>query len=496
MIWSGRPPSASTCGSGHAGWSRSSTATWRPCRSRSPSTIAAPVAIRSRISSRVPVAIREATPGETPDPRLGRTMDGHVLRWRHRRGHRGPVPARLPHPQQRHDARRRRRARRRIATRPTDWSRHYGPDDAEAIITVDAEPGVPVRIVKYLAFHTSRAAPPADLVARCERTLDRAIRDGFDRAVRSTAEQPRPVLGPSRRGRRVDTFDPVRVQQAVRWNLFQLAQATWRAEGTGIPAKGLTGGAYDGHYFWDTEIYVAAVPLLHPAPHRPEPAAVPPQHAARRRGSGPTALGHAGRDVPVADDQRRGGVAPSSRRARPSTTSTPTSPTRSGATSTSAATSTSWSRSAPRSSSNGADVGGPRLLRRRRGVPPPRGHRARRVHDRGQRQRLHEPHGAAEPQLRRRCRSNGSKPSDPRRMPALCLELALDPSEPDAWDSAAACDAHPARPRSGHHPTGRHVPEPRALGPGPARRRTSSRSSCTTTRWRSIATRCSSRPTW
>ena len=49
---------------------------------------------------------------------------------------------------------------------------------------------------------------------------------------------------------------PVRMQQAVRWNLFQLAQATWRAEGAGVPAKGLTGDAYDGHYFWDTETWL------------------------------------------------------------------------------------------------------------------------------------------------------------------------------------------------------------------------------------------------
>jgi alpha,alpha-trehalose phosphorylase len=42
----------------------------------------------------------------------------------------------------------------------------------------------------------------------------------------------------------------------VRWNLFQLAQATWRAEGSGIPAKGLTASSYGGHYFWDTEVYL------------------------------------------------------------------------------------------------------------------------------------------------------------------------------------------------------------------------------------------------
>jgi len=51
-------------------------------------------------------------------------------------------------------------------------------------------------------------------------------------------------------------LNPVRQQQAVRWNLYQVAQASWRAEGAGVPAKGLTGQAYEGHYFWDTEVYV------------------------------------------------------------------------------------------------------------------------------------------------------------------------------------------------------------------------------------------------
>jgi alpha,alpha-trehalose phosphorylase len=46
------------------------------------------------------------------------------------------------------------------------------------------------------------------------------------------------------------------VQQAVRWNLFQLAQATARADVAGIPAKGVSGSGYDGHYFWDQEVYL------------------------------------------------------------------------------------------------------------------------------------------------------------------------------------------------------------------------------------------------
>src|SRR5262249_9747066 len=48
----------------------------------------------------------------------------------------------------------------------------------------------------------------------------------------------------------------VEIQQAIRFNLFHILQASARAEDVGVPAKGMTGQAYEGHYFWDTEIYV------------------------------------------------------------------------------------------------------------------------------------------------------------------------------------------------------------------------------------------------
>ena len=48
----------------------------------------------------------------------------------------------------------------------------------------------------------------------------------------------------------------VEIQQAIRFNLFQILQASARADDAGVPAKGLTGQAYEGHYFWDTEIYL------------------------------------------------------------------------------------------------------------------------------------------------------------------------------------------------------------------------------------------------
>jgi alpha,alpha-trehalose phosphorylase len=46
------------------------------------------------------------------------------------------------------------------------------------------------------------------------------------------------------------------LQQAVRFNLFHLTQAARKDAVANISAKGLTGEGYQGHYFWDTEIYM------------------------------------------------------------------------------------------------------------------------------------------------------------------------------------------------------------------------------------------------
>ncbi len=128
-------------------------------------------------------------------------------------------------------------------------------DTSEVVISADAQPGVPIRVTKFATYQTSRSVPVPELVDRCRRTLDRVRADGVYALMTSQRENldrfwdHADVRLQTRR-------NPVRYQQAVRWNLYQVAQASWRAEGTGIPAKGLTGQAYEGHYFWDTEIYV------------------------------------------------------------------------------------------------------------------------------------------------------------------------------------------------------------------------------------------------
>lgn len=48
-------------------------------------------------------------------------------------------------------------------------------------------------------------------------------------------------------------------QLALRFNLFHLYQSVGKDRFSNISAKGLTGEGYEGHYFWDTEIYVLPV---------------------------------------------------------------------------------------------------------------------------------------------------------------------------------------------------------------------------------------------
>lgn len=44
--------------------------------------------------------------------------------------------------------------------------------------------------------------------------------------------------------------------QGIRFNLFHIMQSAGRDGRTGMGAKGLSGEGYEGHYFWDTEMYV------------------------------------------------------------------------------------------------------------------------------------------------------------------------------------------------------------------------------------------------
>ena len=130
------------------------------------------------------------------------------------------------------------------------------PDIAKNVYLIAGKQGVPVRITKVVAYHSSRGAPTQEVIDRCCRTLDRVASEGIE------LQFTRQKAWLDDFWERSDVEIPGRddLQQAVRWNIFQLAQASARADGLGIAAKGVTGSGYGGHYFWDTEIYL--IPFL------------------------------------------------------------------------------------------------------------------------------------------------------------------------------------------------------------------------------------------
>ena len=135
---------------------------------------------------------------------------------------------------------------------PFEARRLIEPDIAKNVFRVQAAAGVPTTVTKLAAYHSSRGVPARELVDRSRRTLDRVMARGVesvfdDQKAWMTAFWERSDV-------RIGGQDDL--QQAARWCLFQLAQAAARADGQGVPAKGMTGSGYSGHYFWDTEVYV------------------------------------------------------------------------------------------------------------------------------------------------------------------------------------------------------------------------------------------------
>lgn len=125
----------------------------------------------------------------------------------------------------------------------------------QVVFNIDAEQGKPFRLYKFLAYHSSEGDDPDELRARTGRSLDRAIRRGFDQIIIDQKAFLADFWKHADIEMKMSSVGD-RLQQCVRWNLFQALQASARVENAGVPAKGLTGQAYEGHYFWDMEIYM------------------------------------------------------------------------------------------------------------------------------------------------------------------------------------------------------------------------------------------------
>jgi alpha,alpha-trehalose phosphorylase len=135
------------------------------------------------------------------------------------------------------------------------------PDHARVVITADLKPGTPLRIVKLFTYGWSAERSVAalrDQVAAAGRGAVHAGWDGLLAAQRS-------YLDDFWERSDVELDGDAELQQAVRFALFHTLQAGARGEQRAIAGKGLTGPGYDGHTFWDTEMFVLPV-LAYTAP--------------------------------------------------------------------------------------------------------------------------------------------------------------------------------------------------------------------------------------
>jgi alpha,alpha-trehalose phosphorylase len=128
-------------------------------------------------------------------------------------------------------------------------------DLARTTVICGLRPGQKLRIVKYLAYGWSSLRSRPALHDQVAGALAGARYTGWQGLL----DAQRAYLDGFWDGADVEVEGDPESQQAVRFGLFHVLQASARAERRAIAGKGLTGTGYDGHAFWDTEGFVLPV---------------------------------------------------------------------------------------------------------------------------------------------------------------------------------------------------------------------------------------------
>lgn len=150
-----------------------------------------------------------------------------------------------------------------VSVTPSDNELHDDPrteiraedDLARFTAAVDVPAGGRLRLTKYLAYGWSGQRSTPALRAQVEAALAGACQTSWDGLL---AEQ-KAFLDDFWEVADIEVDGDDELQQAIRFALFHILQAGARGETRAIPGKGLTGPGYDGHAFWDTEMFVLPV---------------------------------------------------------------------------------------------------------------------------------------------------------------------------------------------------------------------------------------------
>lgn len=117
---------------------------------------------------------------------------------------------------------------------------------------IDAKEGQEIHLTKFVSYYTSKNKKIPDLSPEAYETVKKAWQKGYPNVL---AEQ-KAYLEDFWRVADIEVVGDDEIQAGILFNMFHLLQSVGKDGKTNIAAKGLSGEGYQGHYFWDTEIYV------------------------------------------------------------------------------------------------------------------------------------------------------------------------------------------------------------------------------------------------
>ena len=143
-------------------------------------------------------------------------------------------------------------------SRPAAPSAETGADEVATCYEISLKKGEAVVLEKFAAYTQSLLTPDSDLAKVSVELAQLGAEAGFEKL----AHEHRAYLEDFWAGADVTVDGDPQLQQGIRFNLFHLLQSVGKNGRSNISAKGLTGEGYEGHFFWDTEVYVLPVFLF------------------------------------------------------------------------------------------------------------------------------------------------------------------------------------------------------------------------------------------
>ncbi|MPW24439.1 family 65 glycosyl hydrolase [Alkalibaculum sp. M08DMB] len=133
-----------------------------------------------------------------------------------------------------------------------DHERQFTIDNNNAIcqMTTEANLGGTIKLIKYAVFCDSIRYEDCREQAGVE--LEKALSTSLE----SLYKKQEDYLSVYWNNCDVKIEGDDELSRAMHYNLYQLIQSVGKDEHSNIAPKGLSGEGYEGHYFWDTEMYI------------------------------------------------------------------------------------------------------------------------------------------------------------------------------------------------------------------------------------------------